>query len=139
MPTDDLRRCCVRRFRTFLSRCCCSSISVGLPQNDASHCAQGPAQTPCAEPQAVILSLRFDCPTTRSLGVEYHVCELQLLPADCVPLLVPIQSSSPPSLPSRRDVFEPTKALSLIPPISASYRFKLLCLALLVAAVAVIR
>ena len=38
--------------------------------------------------QAVVLSVCFDCPATRLLGVENHVCELQLLPASLMPLLV---------------------------------------------------
>ncbi len=38
--------------------------------------------------QAVVLSFCFDCPATRLLGVENHVCELQLLPASLMPLLV---------------------------------------------------
>ena len=30
--------------------------------------------------QSVVVNLRFDCAETRRLGVEGHVCELQLVP-----------------------------------------------------------
>ncbi len=50
-------------------------------------------------PQCVVVNLRFDCAETRRLGVEGHVCELQLaLRAFVRPKKV---RSSPPQLACR--------------------------------------
>ena len=64
-----------------------------------------------ARRQAVVVNLRFECDETRRLGLEGHICELQLTTAAFVQGLVGARSARLPAPPSPLPLDKPCHAL----------------------------